>query len=56
MNLKTKVGDLWGLQNFKLVPMGVAHYHVILNYMEEQYTVMSWGLINLSPGLFRVAR
>lgn len=54
IELKSKLGDIWCIQNFKLVPVGGGHYHVILSSMDEQCKVMSFGPINMSPRTFRL--
>lgn len=56
MELKAKLGGIWGLENFKLIPMGGGLFHVLLEKIEEQSMVIAHGPANLSPGLFRVAR
>lgn len=56
MELKTKLGDSYGLSNFKLVPMGAGHYHVTLGSMDEQCKFMAYDPINISLRTFRVAR
>lgn len=53
MDLNNKLGDLWGTQNFKLVPMGSGRYHIILASLDDQYRVMSFGPIAIPWGMFR---
>lgn len=56
MELKERLGIIWGLKSFKLVPMGGGNYHVVLHLMEDQSAVMAQGSVNLSLGTFRVTR
>lgn len=55
VELKTKLSLIWGLENFRLVPMGGGHYHIILQTMEYQSIVMAHKPANISSGIFRGA-
>lgn len=51
-----KLVILWGIQNFRIVPIGKGYFHVFLNSMDNQSLVLSIGALNLKPGIFRVSR
>lgn len=56
MNLKNKLKAAWGLNNFKLIPLKGGIYHVLLNSLEDQGTVMTKGVFNTRLAIFRVSR
>lgn len=56
MSLRSKLSAVWGMENFKLIPMGGGLHHVLLQSLEDQSKILSHGPINMSPGTFRVAR
>lgn len=56
MELKNKLAQIWGVPNFKIVPLGGGYFHIIQNSMSDQSTEMSSGLVNTSPGTFRVSQ
>lgn len=57
MELRNKLESVWDIQNLKVLPVGkVFIFQVFLRSMEDQSTVMSFGTINLKPGIFRVSQ
>lgn len=56
LGLKSKLALIWGLKNFRIAPMGKGFYNIFLESMSDQSTVMSFGTVDLKPGLLRVAQ
>lgn len=54
--LKNKLEMTWGLTNFKVIPIKGGLYHILLNSLEDQGTVMAKGAINMRPGIFCVSK
>lgn len=52
MELKMNLASNWGLENFKLIPMGGGLLHVLLKIMEEKSRALSHGPVNLPSRIF----
>lgn len=53
---KEKLAVFWGIQNFKVVPIGRGYYHFKLHSMGNQSKVMSMGVMEFKPCILIVAR
>lgn len=51
IEMEVKLALIWGLDMFKLIPIGRGFFHIVLKTMEEQRQVLSHGPVNFSPGL-----
>lgn len=49
LELFDKLVILWGIQNFKIIPLGMGFFHVSLHTMDNQSKVISIGALNLKP-------
>lgn len=56
IELRAKLAATWGMESFKLIPIGGGMSHILLKSMEEQSLILSHGLTNLPCGIFRVVQ
>lgn len=51
-----KLKSMWGITSFRILLVGRGYYQIFLTSMVRQSLIMSFGTINLKPGIFRVSQ
>ena len=54
-DMKWNLSKLWGLHNWKLIPIGKGYFHLLFHNQDEMNAVRQRGNVQLRPGVFRIS-